>query len=365
MGSRATGGAAAGHAASYYRRMTTAHNESKTQGPLRVGLIASGDRIAPLRAAVDACVLVQPLGQAGMPQAAGLRDVAWYDDPRTLLSQATLEAVLLATSTRAAVELAGLAAERGLHIWRVPPLARNFTEAAEVVTRAKRLPTIYRVASWWEYVTDHVWNELHWPAEFKPRFSELLVSAPGPAPNDWPAQPAETAGGALATAGYDLLEALVAARGLPDSVAAVKDRFRILPSGGLREVEDVAAAILHFPGGGGAVVRAAWDLLPVAQVLRHDGARLTVTLTNEEVALVDAQGAAADRRPLPGDFLASELLRFAEAVRGQARDRAAAPLDRHLAVSALLEAIYLSARTGDPESPTKFYRVQGWPEPQT
>ncbi len=38
-------------------------------------------------------------------------------------------------------------------------------------------------------------------------------------------------------------------------------------------------------------------------------------------------------------------------------------LERHLAVTALLEALYLSARTGQPETPRKFYEVQKWPEP--
>jgi hypothetical protein len=60
-----------------------------------------------------------------------------------------------------------------------------------------------------------------------------------------------------------------------------------------------------------------------------------------------------------------ELERFVAAVREP--DSAASQevtLERHMAVSALLQATYLSARTGQPESPLKLYEVQGWPEPQ-
>ena len=359
----------------HYTMPSPTNNERKPQGPagpgrpggpVRVGLVADGPPLARLTAALDTCLLLQPLGQAGMPAAAGLREVPHIDDPRTLLAQPGLEAILLATAPRQDSGLAAMAAERGLHVWRLPPLARNFAEAAEVVTRARQLPTICRVASWWEYVTDHVWHELPWPGELAPRFSDLRASAPAAAGlgHEAPAgRGADSAGGALACSGYALLEALLAVRGLPDTVAAAVGRYRKGGAAG-GDTEDAAVAILRYSDGGAAVIRATWDMQPFEQQLAHHGPALSVTLTEDEVQLTSWDGSLLDRRPLPGEFLASELLRFAEFVRSQARDRAAAPLERHLAVSALLETVYLSARTGYPESPRKFYQVQGWPEPR-
>jgi predicted dehydrogenase len=346
----------------HYTMSSAANNERKSAGPtgpghaggpLRVGLVADGAPRAGLCAALQSCLLLQPLGQAGMPTRDGLRAVPHFDDPRTLLAQPGLEAVLLATDPHQDNGLATAAAERGLHVWRVPPLASSFAEAAEVVARARQLPTIYRVASWWEYVSDHVWHELRWPHELTPRFSELRACGPGPV------QP----GGALTVLGYPLLEALVAARGLPDSVAAAVGRYRQARAAA-PAAEDTAVAVLRYSDGGSAVLRATWDMPPCEHQLTHHGPDLSVTLTDEEAQLSNANGDILDRRPLPGDFLATELLRYAEFVRGQARDRAAAPLERHLAVSALLETIDLSARTGHPEAPHKFYEVQGWPEPR-
>jgi hypothetical protein len=91
---------------------------------------------------------------------------------------------------------------------------------------------------------------------------------------------------------------------------------------------------------------------------------VAVTLTTDGLAITDIDGSLVDRRPFPAEWLGSELLRFAEFVRGDARDRAAAPLERHVSVSALLDTIYLAARTGHPESPHRRYDVQGWPEPR-
>ncbi len=343
---------------------TTPNNDARSQGPLRVAVIADPERLPTLLGAVDACVLIQPLGQSGMPSSAGLADVPWHPDPRVLLGQPNLEAVVLAAAPRLELELAGLAVERGLHVWRLPPLARRFAEGTELISRVRQLPTVYRVASWWEYVVDHVWHDVRWPAEFKPLLSELDVHTPGPGPGSWRGRLTEALGGVLAADGYPLLEALVALRGLPETVAAAIGQYRTNAGGTARETEDTALAILTYAGGGSCSIRATWDIPPFHRRLAHHAGALSVTISDEELALQDASGASLERHPLPGDFLTGELLRFAETVRGQARDRAAAPLERHLAVTALLESVYLAARTGHPEAPRKFYEVQGWPEPR-
>lgn len=340
------------------------NNDRRPPGPVRVGLVADGPPLPRLTAALEACLFMQPLGQAGMPPTAGLRQVPRFDDPRSLLAQPGLEAVLLATATRQDLALAAMAAERGLHVWRLPPLARSFAEAVEVVTRARQLPTIYRVASWWEYVSDHVWHELPWPAELTPRFSDLRASGPHPTSAGLPTRAPDTTAGALVVSGYSLLEALLAIRGLPESAAAAIGQYRKATAAAVGDAEDTAVAVLRYSDGEAALIRATWDMPPFEHQLAHHGPALSVTLTDDEVVLASSTGNVLDRRPLPGDFLASELLRFAEFVRGQARDRANAPLERHLAVNALLETVYLSARTGHPESPRKFYQVQGWPEPR-
>lgn len=281
--------------------MAISDNEHKPQGPVRVGLIVDGERGDALAAAADACLMLQPLGWSGSSGPAELTAQSRSDDPRQLLTQPGLEAVLLATSTRQDLELATLAAERGLHVWRWPPVATGFAEAAEVVTRVRSLPTVHRVASWWEYVSDHVWHELDWPEAFVPVFSDLRAATTGPAADARLARPGQVAGGALAHAGYALLEALVALRGLPDVVVGAMGSFRQSGGGGPRETEDVAAAILRYAGGGTAVVRAAWDLPPLEQQLIHHGATTSVILTTEEACLERADRPTPDRRPLPGD----------------------------------------------------------------
>lgn len=345
--------------------MSKADNEHR-RGPhaVHVGLIAWPEELEAIVSAVGACPALELVGQAGMPQSNALADLPWFDDPRVLITDSRVQAVILATSTREDSELAATATENKVHVWRRPPIGRTFAEAAEVAGLVQRQATVYDVASWWAHVADQVWDELAWPEGFEPRFSDLRVSTPGPALNSWRRAGRECAGGALANDGYPLLEALVALRGLPETTSAAIGTYRAAGTTS-PEVEDTAVAMLCYAGDGVASVRVSWDVPPRARQLAHHGQSATVTLTPEEVTLLDAAGELHDQHPLPGPFLTTALQRFAELVRAAARDRAAATIDRHLAVSALLETIYLAARTNHPESPRKLYEVQGWPVPRT
>lgn len=342
--------------------MTPLDNLHPSQAAVRAALVADAAGLARLAPALRASNMFELRGQAGMPQADALPGVPWVDDRRVLVANPEIEAVILAGSTREDVALAATVVQRGAHIWRLPPLARNFAEAVEVARLIRKQSAVYRVASWWEHVADHTWNELAWPDAFQPLLSELRVRAPGPARASWRARSAEAAGGVLAQEAYDLLEALCATRGLPESVSATIGTLHHPPATTPRETEDTVVAILRYAGGA-AVVQATWDTVPPERLLAHHGRAVTARLTEDEAVLGDGAGQVFDRRPLPTEYLVAELRQFAEWVRAAAHDRATACLEQHLATSALLEATYLAARTGHPEAPLKFYEVQGWPLP--
>jgi predicted dehydrogenase len=339
---------------------TSPTNNIRPAGPqLRVACIADAEALPQVGPVWRASPLVEIAGLAGMPKSAAWTDVPWFDDPRQLLAQKDLQAVVLATSTRSDIGLATVALERGLPVWRLPPLARNFAEAGEIAATVKRHGAVYRVASWWEHVAEHAWRDLAWPEDFRPGLSELRVSTPGPAAVSWRAKLSEVGGGVLAQDAYGWLEALIAVRGLPESAYASVSARRLAAGTSPRETEDTGVAILHYADHGLALVRATWEVPPFEQVLAHHSRAATVAVSPDEATLLDQAGAIGDRRPLPADFLAGELHRFADWVRGAAHDRALDALERHLAVQALLETLYLSARTNHPESPRKLYEAQG------
>ncbi len=343
--------------------MSPANNATPT-GRLRVGLVTDSERARSLAEAIRGQPEFELVGHSGLRQADALPDVPWFDDTRVFLVQARVDAVVLALGTRLSVELAEAAAERGLHVWRTPPLARSFATATELALRRRARPLVCRVASWWEHVGEHVRWGLHLQEGFKPIFSELRISAPGPAVHSWRASQVDAVGGVLADSSYPMLEALVAARGLPERVSAAIGKGRRRPGEAPRETEDFAAAMLRYVGGGLVVLRATWDIPPFQTLTLHHGAEATLAITDTSAALRDREDRTLQERTWPVAFWAEEMRQFAEAIRAGVPDPAGdAALERHIAVTAILEAAYLSARTGQPETPRKFYEVQKWPEP--
>lgn len=331
----------------------------------RLGLITDGppdpgilDLLGRMPVAVAA--------QGGMRQAEAAPGIPWVDDTRVLITQSPVDAIVLLTSIRAGVELAGTAAAAGKAVFRLPPLGRTFAEAAESIRQARQHDVLYRVASWWEQADENTRWARGLAEGFRPTFTELRSRVPGPPLPSWRSILADAGGGVLMGDAYPLLEALVALQGLPEVVTASIGRCRRKPAEAPRETEDVALALLRYPEQVLAGIVASWDVQPHEQRLELHGAAATLALTAEQVELREADGRVIDHRPLPAlhDYWRIDLARFCEGLRGRSGPaRGEAALERHLAVNALLETLYLSARTGQPETPRKLYDVQGWPEP--
>jgi predicted dehydrogenase len=339
---------------------------SNTAGePVRVALVCDAEGAQVLAAALTG-LAIEVVAQSGRQPFTELPRSQWYDDARIMLAQSGAEGLLVATSTREAVELAELAAEHELAVWRMPPLARTFAGATELVTRCRQRGLVYRVASWWDMIADEVQAALDFGDGVKPAFSHVRVAAAGPSVQSWRANAVEASGGVLASDAYDMLEALIAVRGLPERISAIVANVRRRSGELPRETEDVATALLRYEAGGTAAIQATWDVPPYFQTSEHHGAELTVVLERERVAVRSRDGEILlERRLAPEQFWRDELAAFAGAIRaGGAPVSQAETLERHVAVTALLQAVYLSNRTGQPESPLKFYEAQGWPEPR-
>ncbi|MBU0618285.1 MAG: hypothetical protein KKI02_11245 [Planctomycetes bacterium] len=346
--------------------MSQTDNETPiAAAPLRVGLIADADEASRYAEALRQCASLELCVCAGMSQKAVPDGAEWFDDTRVLIAQGGVNALIIGSSPRVGVSVGEMALERGVPVWRPPPLGRNFAEAVEVARRLQTTDVVYRTASWWE----HIEAELSWALGVeptcKPVFSEVHVNAPGPPLQSWRSSLANAGGGVLACDAYATLENLVAVRGLPESVVAVIGKCRRRPSEPPRETEDVANAILRYEDGGVASVRAAWDIAPTNQITLHHGSRSSVRYDETTVRVLGADGTALEERPLPPGFLAAEMARLAAEIIGEKPPEAArARIERHLAVSALLETVYLSSRTGHPEIPRRLFEVQKWPEPE-
>lgn len=332
--------------------------------PIRMALIAPADE-AP--AHVDALARAggyRLTAQGGLPQNAVAPGIAWSDDLRVLLAQSELDAVMLAGSVRDGAELPADALGRGLHVWRQAPLGRTFAETTDLLQRARDAERVLHVPSWWDHIRDGVRSLLRAEDGFRAAVNELRVASVGPELASWRSSLVDAGGGVLSQDSYGLLECLVALRGVPESVSASIGRCRIRTTPAPRETEDAAAALLRYGGGDSAVVTALWDVPPYESAAWFHSATASLRIDRQGASISNASGATTDERTHPGDFAAADLARFSADISARDRVEATARQERHAAVASILEAAYLSARTGQPESPRRLYEAQKWAEPK-
>lgn len=343
----------------------TPGTEELNTGPrrLRVGLICDALGGPELAAAIRRLPEVELAAIAGERlEAAVDASAPRFDDPRGLIVQSGVEVVVIATATRTAVELAEIAADAGVHVWRTSPLGRSFAEAVQVVSRRRNRTTLYRVASWWDHASEHVFATASSLGRHTPTISSVEVRTPAPPTRHWSRKRAEAGGGVVLARAYDALYALLALRGLPACVWATSVGDGAAPTDPTQRIEHACCAALAFPDGSLGSIRAAWDLTPPTCRLELAGPDGRLEVTPSEVHAWSPSGVAVGGAGLQADYLATDLARFFADVRG-GRVHPPESLDLHLETCALIEAVYLSAVTGQPEFPRKQYEVQQWPAP--
>ncbi len=345
--------------------MPPVHPPKHETAPIRVGLITSSDPPEPYLRAIAQVGALQLTAFAGGRRSDCPDGVEWFDDRRVLLAQAGVNAVLLVVSPRTGQELADEAVAAGVHVWRPPPLATSFAPAADHLRRVLAGHSTYRVSSLVDRGAEALRRTLTHPQGVVPAFSTLRLRTPGPPPASWRVSQKEAGGGVLCTDGYELLELLVAARGLPQSVYCQRAHCHRRQGEPPRETESVALAVVRYGDGELALIEAAWDAEPPVAELLLEGPSGRIQFVPGAARVLSLDGQSLANLAWGGPtWLTEELERFAAGVRsGRGGGELAPSLERHLAVSALLEAAYLSSRTGQPEDPRRLYEVQKWPQP--
>lgn len=332
---------------------------------LRLGIFAPPAGARSLAAALGGLEGVAIAGQAGLAQSDALPGIDWFADERVMLAQGGLHALLIQAGPRLALAMARQGIEHGLHVWMAPPIGRSFSDAAELIRRSRELGPILWVSSWWRTVREEVRAILDRDEGRRFTLCELRVAAPGPQIDSWWASAAEGGGGVLPAAAYGLIEALLALRGIPENLFAAVGRCRTRSSQTPRETEDVGVAVLRYEGAAAATIQATWDIEPYEAVLRGHAPDKTLELTESAVRLATTDGSSDVVRDLPADQRVADIAKFIREIRGgRPSDETRAAGEHHASVSALLESIYLSSRTGQPESPRQLFEAQGWSEPR-
>jgi len=345
-----------------------------SQEQLPVAMIGVGGFGGVTLQALVRCPSVRLVGLADKDAALAARageelGVPSYSDNRSLLAQTKPQAVFTAVPPAQAHEVIELCADRGIHVWKEMPLGRNIEEAAAFVRRAdkagiklaigtqRRFAATYRRA--WE-LRDRVGQIFLGRAHYLFNWGKNL---------SWRGDKASAGGGALMELGYHPIDLLVWTLGLPDAVYGLTTCGRrvepLTPEEKhqpIYDTDDTACVILRYTGGTMATVVTTRSSGPVSEEFNLHGRLGSIRANAEQCVLRDADGIVLDNvaeESNPLDVFDRQVEAFAQAVSTDAKYYPCSGRENLLTV-ATIEAVYLSDRTTQPESPLQRLKSQGF-----
>jgi predicted dehydrogenase len=285
-----------------------------------------------------------------------------YTDNRSLLAETHPAAVYLAVPPPAAVEVIGTCAEHGVCVWKEPPLARDLEEGVALVGLMEKAGLKLAVGTQRRFARGYrrAWElRRHVGKVFLAR-AHYLFHWGGDL--GWRADKVTAGGGALLELAYHSLDLMLWMLGVPEEVYGLTAR-----SGGeglapIHDTDDTAAAMLRYAADSMATIVTTRSSGPVSEELSLHGQAGSITACSEWCTLRGPDGNILDsaRDELgPVDLFRRQGEAFAAAV-SQRATRYECSARENLLTLAVIEAIYLSDKTSQPENPMRLLTNRGW-----
>ena len=298
-----------------------------------------------------------------------------FDDYRQFIVQHDFDCLIVAAPLHSCLEHVRLALKKKIHVLKLPPMARGFEEALSLVELADSQAVRYDVATAWRYSLSYpAWQlalQTH-PLE-KPFLvrasSEVGMLDPaadteGPIHPDhelaWVTDETLAGGGVLRHNSYELIDQLVGAFGLPQQVYALCSSRASDKQQHHHLTEDTALVTLRFSENLTAEVIATryWDARNDTHAISLYGWDGRVHVDAEQLSILDSQGRRLEQTLFEHDAVVQMkhlLVAYAESLLKERAFRS--NHDSNQAVMAVIDAAYLSARTGSPERPSRILEM--------
>ena len=291
-----------------------------------------------------------------------------YSDNRRLLAETQPRAVYLAVPPMAAPELLAACAERGIHVWKELPLARNLDEGVGIVRRAEQAGVKLAVGTQRRFACGY-----RRARELRRRLGKVFLARAHYLFNwgsvlGWRGDKASSGGGALLELGYHPIDLLVWMLGLPEEVYGISAGVTrpekpepTQPALPIYDTDDTAAAVLRYADGAMATVVTTRSSGPVGEELSLHGRGGSLTANGESCLLRDPDGNVLDRiadDAPPAAVFRNQVEAFASAVISDAKTYECSGRENLLDL-AVIEAVYLSDRTSQPENPGRLLSTRG------
>ncbi len=292
-----------------------------------------------------------------------------FTDHRQLIIQTDADFLLFGGPIHLCAEFIRLGIQQKRHILKTLPPALNFEQLAEFYRSAQKEKVLFltlqngRFRLPFEHIRDYL-------SKPEPEQSWHLVSAVCHRPlgeiepnKRWLNDPTTAGGGVLLQNCYDLIDELVLCFGLPQRVYALTVNQAPDKSQRLSLTEDTAIITMQFSDNLIAQLCSSRTLGPARRHLRVHGKLQHLTATEEEVVIYDNSGNLLEKQDYPQDKIPSNERMFenlALSLTDPKNHTLYPEYGSDLQTFAVIEAAYLSNRTGMPEEPSRILNLAGF-----
>ncbi len=301
----------------------------------------------------------------------------FYDDYRQLIIQNQLDCLLVAEAIHSCDEYVRAGMKKKFNVLKLAPAARNFEEAAQFVALAEEEKVKFTVAAAGRFAKSFMTlNRLLQNGKIE-QATDTSEAAPdgwepflltalchvGDYPRyNWQTDPKLAGGGVLLHNCYQLIDQIVLNFGLPQQVYSLNTNRAHDRQQRLYLCEDTAVVTMKFSDMfiGNLVASRREGIGPDQEYLKLYGKDRIITATASELTVCDGKGEVIEWNEYNDsgiDCMTELLSNFALSIISPDNYRIFSGGKDNLRDMAVMEAAYLSARTGFPEEPGKILQM--------
>ncbi len=285
-----------------------------------------------------------------------------YDDYRRLIIENQLDCLLVAAPVHTCAEYLKAALKKKFHLLKLPPLARNFAEAAEFVQLADDQGVKFAVANTRRFAGgfesfSHLLDRQHITHVF---LIEAICNAAARRHQTWQTDPKLAGGGVLLHNAYEIIDLVNENFGAPQQVYALTTNTAADRQQRLYRTEDTALLTMKFTDTMFGTLISNKTIGPARYEITVYAKDKILTVADSFFAVTDLLGKTLRRTRCACDLsesLRKQLTNFALAILEPDNNKLLGAADKNLRNMAVIESAYLSARTAMPEEPQRILKM--------
>jgi predicted dehydrogenase len=289
-------------------------------------------------------------------------EVSGFDDLRQMLIQKELDVIFSGGPLHQSIDHLHTAMKKGCHIFRYPPAARSYGETSELLKTAEAANVLYAVGRWWRYrqATRAMRSYLEKNADQQFYLVEAWCASNQPHVHAWQKDPQLAGGGVMLYLSYPLIDQIRALFSMPRHVYALCTN--LAPDRKQRRAltEDTAIVSMRFDDRLIGKLVAGRTARPEGWLIRVYGRNCQLSLGEKGFTARDSSGEILEEVPAgesTESLIDTSLRYFGMAiVQEDFRPFTSEPAEI-LDNMALIQAAYLSDKTGMPEEPARIARL--------